>query len=232
MQASALRFPANASFSPPRSQSVVDGLRRSQGTLLPFDDTVCPGRRGARLRSALYVWHQTLEFAGLIASRPFSAATYERFAEPWGLAEVVPGAIYRSAEPRPCQLPWLTRLGIKTLVCVKRTLPMPGTLAYARAYGIGVARIDLGADGEIDPRAVQRALDVILRPQLRPLLLHCDGGRHRTGIVAAALHRSQGASLKEALEAYEQGAAPSARVSDGAAIASYYSYRERIEPRA
>lgn len=231
MQALALHYPTTTRVSPPSSQSAVDGLRRVERPLLPFDDTVCPGRRGARLRSALYVWHQTLEFAGLIAARPFSVATYERFAEPWGLAELVPGAIYRSAEPRPCQLPWLTRSGIKTLVCVKRTLPEPGTLSYARAFGINVARVDLGADGEIDPHSVQRALDVISRPELWPVLLHCDGGRHRTGIVAAALHRSRGASLKEALERYEQGAAPSARVSDGAAIASYFSYRERIEQR-
>jgi Tyrosine phosphatase family len=229
MQASALQYPAPTSVSPTSSQSAVDGLRRSQGTLLPFDDTVCPGRPGARLRSALYVCHQTLTFAELIASDPFRAETYARFSEPWGLCELVKGAIYRSAEPRPCHLPWLTRFGIKTLVCVKRTLPTPSTLEYARAYGIGVARIDLGPDGEIDARAVQRALDVISRPALWPVLLHCDGGRHRTGIVVAALHRSQGASLKEALEMYEHGAAPSARVSDGAAIANYFSYRERIE---
>jgi len=229
MQASALPYPAMSSVSAPSTRFPVDGLLRSQSTLLPFDDTVCAGRPAARLRAALYVWHQTLAFAELIAAGPFRAETYARFSEPWGLCELVKGAIYRSAEPRPCHLPWLTRFGIKTLVCVKRTLPTPGTLQYARAYGIGVARIDLGPDGEMDPRAVQRALDVIAQPSLWPVLLHCDGGRHRSGIVTAALHRSQGVSLKQALETYELGAAPSARVSDGAAIANYFSYRERIE---
>lgn len=231
MQATARSHPAVSLLSLPSSQSSVEGLRRSQDTLLPFDDTVCPGRRGARIRSALYVWHQACEFAGLVAAGPFSASTYARFSEPWGLAELIPGAVYRSAEPRPCHLESLTRLGIRTLVCVKRTLPRPSTLEYARAHGIGVARIDLGPDGEIDPRAVQRALDLVTRPCLWPLLLHCDGGRHRTGIVAAALQQRQGASLKQALEAYERNAAPSARVSDGAAIASYFSYRERLELR-
>jgi len=51
--------------------------------------------------------------------------------------------------------------------------------------------------------------------------------RHRAGIVTAALRKRQGVGLKDALDEYERCAAPSARVSDGAAIADYYAHRAR-----
>jgi tyrosine-protein phosphatase SIW14 len=95
-----------------------------------------------------------------------------------------------------------------------------------------VARIDLGADGAIDTRAIQRALRLVMDPALWPVLLHCDGGRHRTGIVTAALRRSQGFSLDQALDEYERLAAPTPRVADCAAIARYYAEQERAEAGA
>jgi protein tyrosine/serine phosphatase len=197
--------------------------------LLPFDDSVCAGQRGARARSLAYVWHQTLAFAKLLIDEPLSRATYARFVEPWGLQELVEGCIYRSAEPRALHLEHLHKLGIRTLVCVKRTLPHPRTIEHALEHGLFVARIDLGADGDIDPRAVQRTLEVITRPELWPVLLHCDGGRHRTGIVAAALRRSQGFSLERALEEYERYAAPTPRETDREAVARYFAYAASLE---
>jgi tyrosine-protein phosphatase SIW14 len=173
------------------------------------------------------VWFQALEFASLIAHRPLARATYQRFAQPWGLRTLAPGRVYRSAEPRGPHFAYLRKLGIRTLVCVKRTLPRERTLAFALEHDIQVARIDLGADGHIEPRAIERALGVMMRPEMWPVLLHCDGGRHRTGIVTAALRQAQGWTLAEALSEYEALAAPTPRVNDGAAIARYFAHVER-----
>ncbi len=199
-------------------------LRESHSVVLPFDDTVCPGQRGARSRSLAYVWHQSRFFASLLLRRPFSRRTYQQLVEPWGLFEIVPGLLYRSAEPRAMHLAHLDRLGIKTLVCVKRTLPHVRTLAHAASHDLHVARIDLGPDGNIMPQAIQRAVDAVTQPGLGTVLLHCDGGRHRTGIVAAALRRAQGWSLERTLDEYERLAAPTPRVSDSAAIVRYFAY--------
>lgn len=211
--------------------SSVETLRERQGTLLPFDNTVCPGKRGARSRAAAYVLYQIIEFLTLLVRRPFSRATYRRFAEPWGLKELVPGRVYRSAEPRAMHLTYLKKLGIQTLVCVKRTLPTERTLAHAVEHDLSVARIDLGADGNISPYAIQQTVDIIMRAELGPILLHCDGGRHRTGIVTAALRRAQGWSLEQALDEYEQLAAPAPRIADGIAIARYFAHCDRQESR-
>ena len=217
--------PIHASFAAPQPSALASLLERQAGAL-PFDHTVCPGIRGARSRSAAYVWFQTLEFAGMLARRPLARETYERMLEPWGLQTLVPGCVYRSAEPRAPHFAHLRRLGIRTLVCVKRTLPRERTLTFALEHGLQVARIDLGADGQIAPAAIDRALRVITRPELWPVLLHCDGGRHRTGIVTAALRKAQGFGLEEALHEYERLAAPTPRVSDGAAIARYFAHAE------
>ncbi len=190
---------------------------------LPFDYTVWPGIRGTRSRAAAYVWHQTREFMALLVSSPLSRATYERFAEPWNWVVIVPNALYRSAEPRALHFSYLAKFGIRTLVSVKRTLPREQTLARAAARGLQVARVDLGADGQIAPRAIRRALKLLMRPELWPVLLHCDGGRHRTGIVTAALRHAQGWTLEDALAEYDRYARPTSRTSDRETIARYFA---------
>jgi hypothetical protein len=185
---------------------------------LPFDHTVCPGRAGARFRALRYACHQALAFIRRIVEAPWTPSSYARLLDPWGLVELIPDAVYRSAEPRAPHFHRLKAMGIRTLVCVKRTLPRARTIAHATARGLHVARIDLGPDGNIGPRAVQRALDVVTQPWLWPLLLHCDGGRHRTGVVAAALRKTQGWTMEAALEEYERCAAPAPRQSDRDAI--------------
>ncbi len=206
-----------------RTPAPVEVLPKRSGSPLPFDHTVCPGKPGARSRAAAYVWYQTVAFATLLVKAPLSRESYRRLLEPWGLVELVPHAIYRSAEPRAPHFDHLKKLGIRTLVCVKRTLPRERTLSHAASDGLQVARIDLGADGKIDAQSIARALALITQPEHWPVLLHCDGGRHRTGIVTAALRHAQGWTLEAALAEYETCAAPAPRDSDRDAIADYFA---------
>jgi hypothetical protein len=206
------------------SHKSLERLLLRQNKPLPFDKTVSRGKRKGRFTATAYVWHQTLELSSSLVRRPFSRATYRRYLEPWGLVELLPGAIYRSAEPRSLHFGHLNKL-------VKRTLPTERTIAYALANNLSIARIDLGADGQIAPQAVQRALDITLQPELWPVLLCCDGGHHRAGIVTAALRRAQGWPLDRALDEYERLAAPTPRVSDGAAIGAYFAFCQDLELR-
>lgn len=181
-----------------------------------------PGLRRARFNSLRYVWHQTREYVESIARTPTAPSAYARLGEVWGLQTLVPGRVYRAAEPRPWHFAHVEALGIRTLLCVKRTLPVAPTLSFAKAHGIHVARVDLGADTAIDLAAIARVLDLLERPELWPILLHCDGGRHRTGMVSAALRREQGWSLEAALAEYCELAEPTPRESDRAAIRAWF----------
>lgn len=49
---------------------------------------------------------------------------------------------------------------------------------------------DDGIDGGIE--AVRRVLDIVLDPARQPVLFHCFGGRHRTGMVAMLIRYLQG----------------------------------------
>lgn len=139
------------------------------------------------------------------------------------LGTLVAGQAYRSSEPRS-ERQWaqVQRLAIRTLLCVKRTPMRAETRARARALGLGIVRVDLGADAAIDPRAVEAAALLALDPSNGPVLLHCDGGRHRAGIVGARIRRLQGWTLTEALAEYERFACPTPRAHDRAAIVALW----------
>jgi hypothetical protein len=50
--------------------------------------------------------------------------------------------------------------------------------------------LDDGLDGDVDD--LVRILELVLNPDNQPVLFHCFGGRHRTGIVAMVLRYIQG----------------------------------------
>lgn len=207
-------------------------LRACERAGLPFDLSVCPGLAGARYRSVLYVAHQLCDMIDFVRRDPLAPEAYTRLTDPWGLVELVPDAVYRSAEPRCLHYPRVRELGIRTLVCVKRSLPSEATLRFADEHKLELARLDLGPDRAISLSAVEQARELLQRRELWPVLLHCDGGRHRTGIVSAALRRSQGWSLEAALEEYERYAAPTPRECDREAICAVYGWKRVLVPYA
>jgi protein tyrosine/serine phosphatase len=139
------------------------------------------------------------------------------------LGTIIERQVYRASEPRS-ERQWaqVERLAIRTLLCVKRTPMRAETRAQARARGLVVLRVDLGADAAIDPRAVEAAALLALDPSNGPVLVHCDGGRHRAGIVGACIRRLQGWTLAEALAEYERLARPTPRAHDRAAIVALW----------
>lgn len=136
---------------------------------------------------------------------------------------IVEGQIHRSGEPTS-RLHWahVEALGIRTLVCVKRTPMNVETRATARALGLSIARVSLGPDAAIDESAVRAAAGIALDPANVPVLLHCDGGRHRVGIASAGIRRLQGWTLADALAEYDRFAQPTPRAHDRAAIAAQW----------
>lgn len=104
--------------------------------------------------------------------------------------------IYRSA--------FLGKAGIEYVST--KDIPFPKTIVYLNVGGFtfvneekalqrqyGYQFIHIYLDGH-KPKIedMYRVLDIILKPENQPVLFHCYGGRHRTGMVAMALRYLQG----------------------------------------
>jgi protein tyrosine phosphatase (PTP) superfamily phosphohydrolase (DUF442 family) len=116
---------------------------------------------------------------------------------------VLPGQVYRCAQPSPEQLARLIRrLGIRTVVNLRGCCP---TAAWYRdeaqvAARLGVSLEDLPFSATRLPSSVSARLllDVLDRSE-RPLLFHCHQGADRTGMAAVmALLLLPGVNLAEA----------------------------------
>jgi len=115
----------------------------------------------------------------LIAVAPAAAAETRRAQE-----EVAPG-IYRSAQPDEAALRAAQARGVKTIVVLRSSVPDPERRAAAQ---LGLELVHVPMDGTQMPSVeeVDRALDAILDPSQRPVLVHCAHGEERTGAVIAA----------------------------------------------
>lgn len=61
---------------------------------------------------------------------------------------------------------------------------------------------------------MQGILDLVMNPQNRPLLIHCNHGRHRTGCVVAVIRKVSGWQLTPILDEYKHFAEPKVRDCD------------------
>lgn len=88
----------------------------------------------------------------------------------------------------------------------KQHLPFPKTIVYLNKEGFNFAKeekalqkkfgyeyIHVYLDGHAPNKEdFFKVLDIILDPSRQPVLFHCYGGRHRTGMMAMALRYIQG----------------------------------------
>ena len=99
-------------------------------------------------------------------------------------AEVAPG-VYRSAQPDDAALRSAKRQGVRTVVVLRSEIP-EGERDLAAELGLELVHVPM--DGLQTPsiEEVDRALEVVLDPSKRPVLVHCAHGEERTGAVIAA----------------------------------------------
>jgi tyrosine-protein phosphatase SIW14 len=105
-------------------------------------------------------------------------------AEPRVAQEVVPG-IYRSAQPDAAALRAARERGVRTVVVLRSEVPEPERSAAA-ALGLEVVHVPMDGTKMPSIEEVDRALEVVLDPSKRPVLVHCAHGEERTGAVVAA----------------------------------------------
>ena len=103
------------------------------------------------------------------------------------LREVVPGKVYRSAQPSENQLKKIIKeYGIKTVINLraKKTKDYEKEKLVTDQFGIKFVRMDLSRSKLVPTSELQRLVEVLETAQT-PVLLHCKSGVDRSGFVSA-----------------------------------------------
>lgn len=124
-------------------------------------------------------------------------------------AVVQPGVLMRCGQPRVTDLEEIRRThGLRTIVCARGGTrhPLRGRWfrkerAYCQRAGMELIHMPF-SDKSMPPEDIfERFLRILRDAHSHPVLVHCEQGFHRTGILCAA-HRiaNQGWPLEKALE--------------------------------
>ena len=112
---------------------------------------------------------------------------------------VTEGKIYRSGRLEPDGIELMLQAGIRTVFDLRKEksdneiFPMEEFHTY---FHLGIE--DHQAPSERQAKAL---LEIVRRAKYWPVLIHCHGGRGRTGVIVALIRYAiEGWSLKEALE--------------------------------
>ena len=91
---------------------------------------------------------------------------------------------YRGAQPAGRDYADLAALGIKTVVDLTEDgdVNEPGIV---QSRGMKFFRIPMTTHAQPAPQAVAQFLKLVNDPANQPVYVHCQGGRHRTGIMTA-----------------------------------------------
>ncbi|MBT9584107.1 tyrosine-protein phosphatase [bacterium] len=140
---------------------------------------------------------------------PDGAVARERLDAPVGnFGEVVPGRLYRGAQPSPQGLRWLKEQGVGTIVVLRE----PGKEEtnypnYSRAdylidiRTLGMEPVELVIQDHTvpSPEQIEKFLQTVEKTS-KPCFFHCSAGIGRTGIMAGLYKRQHGASPQEAVD--------------------------------
>lgn len=102
---------------------------------------------------------------------------------------VVPGELYRSAQPNAAEIAdYKAKYGLKTIINLR------GANSHQRWYQdelaasarAGITHIDFGMSArQLQPREKIARLVAILNSAQKPILIHCQSGADRTGLASA-----------------------------------------------
>lgn len=110
--------------------------------------------------------------------------------------EVVPGELYRSAQPMKGSITdYAQRYGIKTVINLRGDNPGEGWYdgEVAEAKAAGVEHMDFRMSSKrVLPTERVRELIALMKDAEKPLLIHCRNGTERTGLASALYVAGEG----------------------------------------
>lgn len=122
---------------------------------------------------------------------------------------VEPGVLMRSGQPRVRDLEQIrTTHGLRTIVCARGGTrhPLRGRWfrkerTYCAQAGIELVHLPFSDAASPPAEVFERFLTIVEQPARHPVLVHCEQGFHRTGVLCAAYRlRLCGWSLDRTLE--------------------------------
>jgi undecaprenyl-diphosphatase len=114
---------------------------------------------------------------------------------------VIPGEVYRSAQPSPASLDRrIKKLGLRSIINLRteenKAPWLEAESKVAETHGVNLYLVRLSVF--MPPRATFRQLIHLLDTTRRPLLLHCEAGVDRSGIASAVAVLLAGGDVAEA----------------------------------
>lgn len=92
---------------------------------------------------------------------------------------------YRGSQPREQQMEQLRRMGIKTIIDLRKD-KVSQAAEWADKAGLRYVNIPLLAGRGATEEQAKYFLSLVNDPANAPVYVHCKGGRHRTGALTAA----------------------------------------------
>ena len=161
-------------------------------------DALPQPRRGAPLK-----W---LGGGGLLIALAVAALVARHKLGPYHFREVEAGILYRSGVLRPRNLERVIRAeGIRTVINLQpeaiNELPWHELEArVCRENGAVLVDMPLGPEEPPRPEYVRRFLELINDPTRRPVLVHCQHGVIRTGMLVAVYELEKGGERTQVLD--------------------------------
>ncbi|CDK27695.1 unnamed protein product [Kuraishia capsulata CBS 1993] len=128
------------------------------------------------------------------------------------------GDIYRSSFPRTDNFEFLSRLKLKSIIClIPEDYPEENS-SFIQDHNIKFFQIGMEGNKEpfvkIQPELIQEALKIVLNPENQPILIHCNRGKHRTGCLVGCIRKLQKWSLSMIFDEYRKFSYPKERPLD------------------
>lgn len=141
----------------------------------------------------------------LVIAVGVTVAVYIRyFGDPKRFEVVQDHVLYRSAQPKTGQINHLIdEIGLKTILIVREgsSSSVPDEVSFARGRGLDVVHIPIKSRQPVPDDQIETFFRCVDNTDLRPVLVHCSAGRHRTGYLCA-LYRieRQGWTVQQAVD--------------------------------
>lgn len=96
---------------------------------------------------------------------------------------------YRGAQPDRQGVADLAALGVKTVIDL--TTDKPEEKFWVEGAGMKFYRIPLTTSAPPSKGSIELFLKLVTDPAMQPVFVHCQGGRHRTGVMTAVYRMTQ-----------------------------------------
>lgn len=162
--------------------------------------------------------HKSLTLQITNVTNPSSmSATSEMLIPPLNFSMVIPG-VYRSGYPNKKNFEFLKKIGLKSILYLCPERYADSNMEFARANSIRI--LQFGIEGNKEPfvhipeEAIRGAVEQLCDTRNHPILIHCNKGKHRTGVLVGCLRKVQGWSLTSIFDEYRRFAGSKVRMLD------------------